>query len=109
MRIIELAATPNQSFSVTLEGNRWDFVIKQAVTSMIADVTLNEVVRLTGIRIVAETPIIPYEYLQGAGNFIILTENEEIQYWERFGVDQIMVFATPEEIEAAKAEAEAAA
>lgn len=109
MRIIELAATSNQSFSVTLEGNRWDFVIKQAVTSMIADVTLNEVMRLTGIRIVAETPIIPYEYLQGAGNFIVLTENEEIPYWERFGVDQIMVFATAEEIEAAKAEAEAAA
>lgn len=109
MRIIEMAATPNQSFSVTLEGNRWDFVIKQAVTSMIADVTLNEVMRLTGIRIVAESPIIPYEYLQGAGNFIILTENEEIPYWDRFGVDQIMVFATIEEIAEAKAEAEAAA
>lgn len=102
MRIIDLAATPNQSFSVTLEGNRWDFVIKQATTSMIADVTLNEVMRLTGIRIVAETPIIPYEYLQGEGNFIILTENEEIPYWERFGIDQIMVFATAEEIAASK-------
>lgn len=109
MRIIDIAATPNQSFSVTLDGNRWDFVIKQATTSMIADVTLNEVMRLTGIRIVAETPIIPYEYLQGAGNFIILTENEEIPYWERFGVDQIMVYATPEEIELARAEARASA
>jgi len=108
MRIIDIAATPNQSFSVTLDGNRWDFVIKQATTSMIADVTLNEVMRLTGIRIVAETPLIPYEYLQGAGNFIILTENEETPYWERFGIDQIMVYATPEEIAAAKLEAEAA-
>lgn len=104
MRIIDLAATPNQSFSVTLEGNRWDFVIKQATTSMIADVTLNETMRLTGIRIVAGTPIIPYEYLQGEGNFLILTENEEIPNWERFGVDQIMIFSTPEEIAIAQAD-----
>lgn len=105
MRIIDLEATPNQSFSVTLEGNRWDFVIKQANTSMIADVTLNEVMRLTGIRIVAETPIIPYQYLQSAGNFLILTENDQIPAWERFGVDQIMVFATVEEIATARLEA----
>lgn len=109
MRIIDIAAVPNQSFSVTLEGNRWDFVTKQAVTSMIADILLNDIEILSGIRIVSETPFIPYRYLQAAGNFIILTENEQIPIWRLFGIDQVMVYASPEEIAIAKDEAEAAA
>jgi len=99
MRIIDIAITANQSFSVTLDGNRWDFVIKQAVTSMIADVTLNDVLILSGIRIVAGTPIIPYEYLHDEGNFLLLTENDDIPYWEQFGIGQQLVYASFEEIQ----------
>lgn len=98
MRIIDLDAVPNQSFSVTLNGDRWDFVIKQAKECMFADVTLNDTVILSGQRLVAGTPVIPYEHLQGRGNFIILTENDELPDWQRFGMDQIMVYATAEEI-----------
>lgn len=101
MRIIDIDPVPNQSFSVTLDGNRWDFVIKQARTSMFADVTLNDTVILSGQRLVAGAPIIPYEFLQGDGNFIILTENDEMPNWERFGMDQIMVYSSAAEIAAA--------
>lgn len=98
MQIIDIDPTPNQSFSVTLDGNRWDFVIKQAVTSMIANVVLNDTTILSGQILVAGTPIIPYEYLQGSGNFLILTENDDLPNWERFGVDQLMIYASPQEI-----------
>lgn len=98
MKSIEIDATANQQFSVTVDGNRWDFVIKQAVTSMIADIRLNDLDILTGIRIVAETPFIPYKHLQGSGNFILLTERDEIPYWKLFGVDQFMVYASAAEI-----------
>lgn len=103
MRVIELAATPNQSFSVTLDGNRWDFTIKQAVYCMVCDVSLNDEVILQGQRIVADTPLIPYEHLQRSGNFVILTENEEMPFWDRFGVDQQMIYATADEVAAAQA------
>lgn len=103
MRIIDIDAVPNQSFSVTLDGDRWDFVIKQARTSMFTDVTLNDVVILSGQRLVAGAPIIPYEHLQSHGNFIILTENDELPNWERFGMDQVMVYSTAAEIAAALA------
>lgn len=98
MQIIDLDQVPNQAFSVTLDGNRWDFVIKQAVTSMIADVTLNDERILSGQILVAGTPIIPYQHMQGSGNFLIITEFEELPNWERFGVDQQMVYASAQEI-----------
>lgn len=98
MRIIEIDPIPNQEFSVTVDGNRWDFVIKEAVSSMICDLSLNDEVILSGLRIVSGTPIIPYEYLRRHGNFIILTENEELPYWTQFGVNQQLIYASAEEL-----------
>lgn len=103
MQVIGIDPAPNQSFSVTIDGNRWDFVIKQAVTSMFADITLNDLRILSGQRIVAGTPLIPYELLQGAGNFVLLTADEELPNWERFGIDQVLVYASVSEIEEARA------
>lgn len=105
MRIIDIDQVPNQSFSVTEDGNRWDFTIKQAVTSMVADISLNDTRILSAQILVAGTPMIPYQYLQGSGNFLILTENDDLPNWERFGVDQIMIYASPAEIEAARSSA----
>lgn len=98
MRIIDIDPIPNQEFSVTVDGNRWDFVIKEAVSSMICDLSLNDEVILSGARIVAGTPIIPYEYLRRKGNFIILTENDELPYWTQFGVNQQLIYASAEEL-----------
>ncbi len=103
MLVIDIDQTPNQKFSVTINGNRWAITLKQAVGSMFADIALNDVTLLSGQRLVCGTPIIPYERLQGLGNFIILTEGGELPSWERFGVDQTLVYATPEEIAAARA------
>lgn len=99
MRIIDIDPVPNQSFSVTVDGNRWDFVIKQAVSSMICDLSLNDTAILSGIRIVAGTPIIPYAYLRDQGNFLILTDNDEIPYWSQFGVNQQLIYASATELD----------
>lgn len=103
MQVIGIDQTPNQSFSVTIDGNRWDVVIKQAVSSMFADITLNDTRILSGQIIVAGTPIIPYKFLQGSGNFVLLTADEELPNWERFGVDQTLVYASVSEINEARA------
>lgn len=100
MQVINIDAVPNQSFSVTVDSNRWDFVIKEAVTSMIADISLNDERILSGQILVAGTPIIPYRFLQGSGNFLILTENDQLPDWRRFGVDQVLTYANAEEIAA---------
>lgn len=98
MQTISIDAVPNQSFSVTVDGNRWDFIFKQAVTSMVADISLNDELILSGQILVAGTPLIPYRFLQGSGNFLILTENDLLPDWRRFGVDQIMTYASAQEI-----------
>lgn len=98
MRIIDIDPIPNQEFSVTVDGNRWDFIIKEAVSSMICDLSMNDEVILSGARIVTGAPIIPYEYLRRHGNFIILTENDELPYWTQFGVNQQLIYASAEEL-----------
>lgn len=104
MQIIDIAQVPNQSFSVTIEGVRWDLFIKQANESMIMDVTADGVRLLSGQRVVAGTPIIPYQYLVDDGNFLIMTENDELPNWQLFTVNQVLIYATFDEISAAPAE-----
>lgn len=104
MQIIDIAQGPNQSFTITLEGVRWDLTIKQATSSMFMDAVADGVPIVTGQRIVAGTPIIPYQYLAQDGNFLIMTENDELPNWERFEVDQVLVYATFEEIAAVPTE-----
>lgn len=105
MDLIELARVPNQSFSVTLEGVRWDITIKQAREVMIVDISRDSIEILRGQRIVAGTPIIPYRYLQEDGNFLLLTDGDELPNWERFEVDQQLIYASAAEIAAIPAEA----
>lgn len=100
MQIIDIAQVPNQSFTITPEGVRWDLTIKQATSSMFMDAVADGVPIVTGQRIVAGTPIIPYQYLAQDGNFLIMTENDELPNWERFEVDQVLIYATLDEIAA---------
>lgn len=98
MQTIPLSAIPNQDITVTFGDKRWGLVIKEANGVMVIDVTLNEVNLLRSQRIVCGSPIIPYTYMQGDGNFWFVTENDEIPFYERFGVDQTLVFVEPGEL-----------
>jgi hypothetical protein len=98
MRTISLDSTPNQELSVTLDGNRWDITIKECNGVMCCTLVLNDVLLLSGQRIVAGSPLIPYKHMQGSGNFWILTEDDELPYYDRFGVDQQFVYMRFEEV-----------
>lgn len=94
MRTINLDPVPNQEFSVTLDGNRWDITIKECNGVMACTLLLNDVLILSGQRIVAGSPLIPYRYLQGSGNFWLLTEDDELPYFDKFGVNQQLTYAS---------------
>lgn len=66
---IPLEAIPNQSFSLVIGDN--SFVIRLVTTpdSLVCDVTINDVVVITGLRVVGGSPLIPFRY-QEKGNFI---------------------------------------
>ena len=95
MRLIPMEAVPNQELTLNIDGNRWLLRLKVAKSSMIADVYRNDAALLLGQRIAVGTPIIPYQYLQGAGNFILLVENEQLSDWRQFGITQQLLYVEP--------------
>lgn len=99
MDLVELERIPNQELSVRLADRRFVLRIKEAAGVMVADVTVDGETILQGSRIVAGTPIIPYEYL-GAGNLLLLTDDGELPDYTQFGVTQTLVYLSAAEIAA---------
>lgn len=97
MRLVPLAAIPNQSFTATLDQVRWVVRLVEASGVMAADVTRDGVLLLTGQRIVAGEPIVPYRYLQ-TGNFIFLTDGDDLPQWSLFGFSQYLFYLSADEI-----------
>lgn len=98
MRNIPIEELPNQSLTVTADGKRWSLRIKDCNGSMVCDVSIDDEPVLQAVRICPGTPIIPYEYLQGDGNFLLLVNDEDLPDWRMFGVNQSLVYVSTGEI-----------
>lgn len=96
--MIEIAVIqhPNQTFPVILEGARYDLTIKDCDGFMIMDVVRDDITILQGQRLLANTPIIPYNYLT-QGNLVIITDNDDLPDWQQFGITQQFYYLTVEE------------
>ncbi len=115
---IPLQNIANQTLNIVLNDNNYiirlhaceDFVttgsiidrtdldfLGTAITSV--DIIENNTVIITGMRAVCGTPLLPYSYLQGDGNFIFVTNNDEYPNWRLFGINQYLIYASPSEIE----------
>lgn len=93
MKLIPLRAVPNQRFSFSNGRDLWELELKVAAVTMICSAWLNNEVVLLSSRVVAGVPLIPYRRLTGAGNFLILTADEEEPWWEKFETTQQLVFS----------------
>lgn len=102
MQIIPLQALPNQSFSLQLGTINFDIVISSCGNIMSFDIAANNVPLVTGMRAVNGASILPYAYLEkNYGNFTFISANdafEDYPDWQRFGADQILVYASPAEV-----------
>jgi hypothetical protein len=97
---IPLTAIPNQSLSVRLNNQQFDLRVHDCGNSVMSiDITINDVILITGIRMVSNFPIIASEYMEN-GNFILQTSNYQYPDWTRFGVDQYLIYASQAEVEA---------
>jgi hypothetical protein len=99
MRLINIDPIPNQSFSVQLDENLWNFSLKYCGSIMAADISLNNEILLQGSRVIAGGLLLPYKY-QEAGNFLILTANDELPNYLQFGNTQFLIYITQLELEA---------
>lgn len=98
MRNIPIEPIPNQSLTITENGTRFGLVIKDCNQTIAVDVSIDDVAVLQGQRIVVGTPIIPYEYLAGSGNFILLVNNDELPDYTKFGMSQLLMYTEPGEV-----------
>ena len=96
-QLIEIQPIANQTLSIDLDDERWELTLKSTGSAGLADISRGGVLLLQGIRVVAGTPIIPYSYIQ-SGNFVITTDNGEIPNYQRFGVNQFLIFASRAEL-----------
>lgn len=98
---IDLAAIPNQTFTTTLDSNRYVVKIYQASNVMCCDISCNEVVLVSGGRMLPGEFLIPFFCYSGTnGNFLILTKDDDLVDYIQFGVTQTFIYLSVEEIAA---------
>lgn len=101
MQQIPLQQQPNQSFTVLLDGNQWDFTLKTIGNSTVASLTLNGTDILDSAHAAAGAFIIPAQYLeQGAGNFFFTTQSQQLPYYTQFGQTQFLIYISAAELAA---------
>lgn len=99
---VGIAAVPNQSLSIQLDERFYDIHLRDAGGAMAATIARDGVTLVSGARIVAGTPLLPYRY-QEAGNFLVTTDAEALPYYDQFGVTQFLVYLTAAELAAYRA------
>ena len=99
---IPLQPVANQELSIPLEGARYVITVKEANGVMVASIERDGVLVVRNTRIVADGLMLPYRAQWfGFGNFMLATQDEEVPYFDQFGVTQFLVYVTAEELAAA--------
>lgn len=101
MQVVPLKIIPNQSFSIVLDNNVWNFALKATNGQTSVTILRDNVVVVEGARAVANELIIPAKY-QEAGNFLFLTQNFQLPEYTQFGVTQLLVYVSQAELDAAR-------
>lgn len=99
MQTVDLQPIPNQQLTVVLDGVLYDLTLRLTNGCMSVDVVRAGEPVVSGQRIAAGTPFLPYVALEGAfGNFIMLTQDGDLPSYDQFGLTQTLVWATAVEI-----------
>lgn len=96
---IPLQQLPNQTFSITLDGNLYAITLKAANNIMAASFVRNSVDIVDNGRAVAAGALIQGQY-QEAGNFLFLTANNQLPDYKQFGLTQSLLYFTQAELTA---------
>jgi hypothetical protein len=91
---LNLAAVPNQSFSVRLGGREYAISVLTIPGGAAASIARDGAEIITGSRITPGLRLLPYAH-QDAGNFVLVTEGEALPDYTQFGVTQFLVYLEP--------------
>ncbi|MHC5541896.1 phage baseplate plug family protein [Singulisphaera rosea] len=99
MMQVPIQAIPNQSFSVILDTNTWNFLLKTVEDTTVVGLTLNGTDILDGARAVSGSLIIPSRY-EESGNFFFTTANFQLPFYTSFNVSQSLIYISAAELSA---------
>lgn len=98
-QVIDLLPEPNQSFSIQLEGRRYEFEIKEAQGAMGVTITRDGVRLVSNTRALPRTGLLPYRALEDlSGNFAFVTEDDELPDWRLFATSQRLLYFSNAEV-----------
>jgi hypothetical protein len=97
MMSVPLQQLPNQSFSILLDSNQWDFLLKTVEDSTVVSLTLNGTDLLDSAKAPAGAFIIPSIY-EESGNFFFVTQSFQLPYYTNFNVTQSLIYISATEL-----------
>ncbi|MBJ9336144.1 hypothetical protein L2109_07070 [Citrobacter portucalensis] len=95
MIVIPLNSEPNQSLTITLDSIEHSLTIKEAGGAMMMTISRDSETVISNTRLLSDTLIIPYTHLE-AGNFIFLTDDEEMPYYTSFDTQTLLYISASE-------------
>lgn len=97
---IPISSTPNQELSVELEGSLYIIVLQSITGTMTVTLTRDDALLLSGIRIIPNAPLIPFQYLSKS-NFVFISNDDQLPNFELIDISQFLVYMTEAEMDAA--------
>lgn len=98
MQIVPIQPLPNQEFTIQLDGNSFDIILKSASGITAVSIAINTVPIIKNMRAVSAMRLIPSQY-QESGNFAFSTLNYEMPYYAFFGVSQFLIYTSAAELQ----------
>lgn len=102
MQTVPIQPVPNQQFSFSADNNTYSIILKATALIMSASISINGVLVIEGLRAAAWRVIIPSEY-QENGNFMFMTQNLQLPWYQKFGVSQSLVYLSQAELQSIRA------
>lgn len=96
-QIIELRQIKSQRASIRLDENLYEFRVYSVQGGMAFDMIRDEVLILSGFRLVSGTPLIPYQHLE-SGNFMMIIPDNELPDYNQFGITQNLIYFSDSEL-----------
>jgi len=93
-----LAKVANQTFTVNVGAVRYDIELKNIGQFMEATIKRNSIPVVSGFRVVTGQVLMPYSNF--GGNFIFISDNDDIVTFNQFGVSQFFRWLDDEELAA---------
>lgn len=103
MRTVSLSnALPNQSLTLTEDGDFYELTIRSLKNVMLMDISRNGVVLLTSCRCVDASLILPRYKESGRGNFAFFNDSQNYPWWEDFGTSTRLQYYSPDDLAEAR-------